>query len=119
MTAKDSGGPRRLLLEENLTLVWGENVDDSGDDLVRILTKLTSDVERFDSMVVYQRKMLEQRAIHAAAVDDDQIAHRSEKLSLEAAERLGLEAAEMAACAREALARLRGVSETRESRASA
>jgi hypothetical protein len=87
----------------NLMLVRRESAKDTGDELVRILMKLTSDVERFDSMVVHQRK----------------IARRSEKLSLEVAERLSLEAAEMVVCAREALAQLRGVSETRESRASA
>jgi len=102
-----------------LTLVRGENADEAGDDLVRILMKLTGDVERFDSMVVHQRKMLEHRAPQPGAFDDDQIARHSEQLSIDAAERLSLEAAEMLACAREALAELRRVSETAKARVGA
>src|SRR6266851_2273078 len=96
VTGRQGGGSPRLVLDRfgslghNLTLAR-ENPNDAGDDLVRILMKLTSDVERFDSMVVHQRKM----------------ARHSEQLSLQAAERLNLEAAEMVACARDALAQLR------------
>jgi len=68
-------------LGRSLTLAHAEQVNDAGDNLVRILTKLTSDVERFDSMVVVQRKMLEERSL-----DDERLSHQSEQLSLEAAE---------------------------------
>jgi hypothetical protein len=108
VTGRQGGGSPRLVLDKfgglghNLMLAR-ENPNDAGDDLVRILMKLTSDVERFDSMVVHQRKM----------------ARDSEQSSLRAAERLNLEAAEMVACARDALAQLRRVSETRNARVSA
>ena len=120
MTGKEGGGSPRFVVErlgglgQNVTLACREKINDAGDDLVQILMKLTSDVERFDSMVVYQRTVLEQRAVQPGAFDDDQIARWSEKLSLEVAERLSLEAAEMVASARKALAQLRGVSETAE-----
>lgn len=74
-----------------------------GEDLVGILMKLTSDVERFDSMVVLQRKMLEERAAHSDALDDDGLARQSERLQLEAAE--------IVADARQALDQLRRLSE--------
>ena len=68
-------------LDRSLTLAHAERLNDAGDNLVRILAKLTSDVERFDSMVVVQRKMLEERSL-----DDERLSHQSEQLSLEAAE---------------------------------
>jgi len=68
-------------LGRSLTLAHAEQLNDAGDNLVRILMKLTSDVERFDSMVVVQRKMLEERSL-----DDERLSHQSEQLSLEAAE---------------------------------
>jgi hypothetical protein len=71
-------------------------LENSGDDLVRIVTKLTSDVERFDSMVVLQREMLEQRADQVGA---DELNRQSERISLEAAE--------MVTSARQALEQLR------------
>lgn len=124
VTGKDSAASRLVLdrfgsLGHNLTLVRGENAADAGDDLVRILMELTGDVERFDSMVVHQRKMLDQQALCAGAIDDDQIGRQSEQLCVEAAERLSVEAAEMLACAREALARLRTMSETAKVRVGA
>lgn len=57
----------------------------AGDDLVRILTKLTSDVERFESMVLRHRRMLEQLADHSVDLDHDQINRQSERISLAAA----------------------------------
>lgn len=59
---------------------------DAGNDLVRALMKLTSDVERFDSMVVVHRKMLEQRATNTDAIHDDVLSNHSERLRVEAAE---------------------------------
>jgi hypothetical protein len=73
--------------------------DQAGDDLVRILTKLTRDVERFDSVVLRQRRMLE----HLGDLDTDQLHLHSERISLEAAE--------MVACARQALERLNRLAE--------
>ncbi len=91
-------------LGQDLQLARGWHVlEDADDDLVRILMKLTSDVERFDSMVMLQRKMLEQRAAHIGAFDDDQLNRQSERISLEAAE--------MVTCARQALKQLRRLAE--------
>lgn len=83
------------------TLRPGE-VNRAQDDLVRILMKLTSDVERFDSLVVLQRKLLQERSAHPEVLDDDQLSRQ--------AERLNLEAAEIVAHAREALNGLRYLS---------
>lgn len=52
-----------------------------GGDLVRILTKLTDDVERFDSVVLSQRKVLEH-----LEVDNDQFNRQAERISAEAAQ---------------------------------
>ena len=71
----------------------------SADDIVRTLMQLTSDVERFDSLVVLQRRLLEDRGVHPDAVDDDQLSRQSERLSHQAAE--------IAAHARQALNQLR------------
>jgi hypothetical protein len=73
------------------------------DDIVHILMKLTSDVERFDSLVVVQRKLLQERGAHPDALDDGQLSRQ--------AERLNLEAAEIVAHARQALHELRHLSE--------
>jgi hypothetical protein len=77
--------------------------EDAGSDLVRILTKLTSDVERFDSMVVLHRKVLEQRSGPVGAFDDDELNRRSQRISLEAAD--------MVTSARQALEQLRRLGE--------
>lgn len=93
----------------HLQLVEGSRVlDDVGSDLVRILKKLTSDVERFDSIVVLQRTMLEQRSGHVGAFDDDELSRQSERISLEAAA--------MVACARQALEQLSRLAEPTKSR---
>jgi hypothetical protein len=65
----------------------------TGGDLVRILTNLTDEVERFDSMVLSQRRMLEQLDL-----DSDQFDRQ--------AERIRVEAAQMVACARQAIDQL-------------
>ena len=72
-------------LGRSLTLAHAEQLNDAGDNLVRILMKLTSDVERFDSMVVLQRKMLQERSAQAD-IDDERLSRQSERLRLEAAE---------------------------------
>lgn len=89
MTAKVVPSPRRP--------------DQAGDDLIRILTKLTRDVERFDSVVLRQRRMLEHLAGHLGDLDTDQLHLHSERISLEAEE--------MVACARQALERLNRLAE--------
>jgi len=68
---------------------------EGGDDLVRILTRLTDDVERFDSMVVSQRKMIELLAAHVDDLDNVQFNRQ--------ADRIRAEAAQVVACARQAL----------------
>jgi hypothetical protein len=70
--------------------------------------QLTSDVERFDSLVVLQRKLLQDRATQSDAVDDDQLSKHSERLSIEAAE--------IVASARQALQQLRQLRELSVSR---
>lgn len=72
--------------------------ENAADDLVRILSKLTIDVERFDSVVLRQRKMIEHVAGHLGELDHDLLHRHSERISLEAAE--------MVACARQALEEL-------------
>jgi hypothetical protein len=80
----------------------------TADEIVRTLMQLTSDVERFDSLVVLQRKLLQDRATQSAAVDDDQLSKHSERLSIEAAE--------IVASARQALHQLRQLRELSVSR---
>lgn len=60
----------------------------NGADLVRILSKLTSDVERFDMMIGAHRNLLEQRMAHGGAVDDMELNSLTDQLSHEAAEML-------------------------------
>jgi hypothetical protein len=68
---------------------------EGGDDFVRILTELTGDLERFDSLIDDQRRMLEQSRGQPGR------GHDTGRQSLR------LEAAEMATRTRKALARLR------------
>jgi phage shock protein A len=82
-------------------------LEGTSDDLVRILTKLTTDLERFDSMVLSQRKMLEHLAGDLGDFDNDQINRQSERISLEAAE--------MVASARQALEQLSRMAEPTKS----
>ncbi len=72
---------------------------DAGDDLVRIVTKLTTDLERFDALLVLHRKMLEHRGAGQTGRPDRQLTRQSERLSKEAAE--------MAVSVRQALEQLR------------
>jgi hypothetical protein len=66
-------------------------IEDAGSDVVQILAKLTDEVERFDSIVLNQRRLLE----HIADIDSDQFNRQ--------AERINIEAAQMVAAARLAL----------------
>jgi hypothetical protein len=76
-----------------------QTVDMTRADLARILINLTTDVERFDSLIAVQRKLLEHVGVDADAFGNDQF-HAQWEL-------LNLEAAEMVRCARQALERLR------------
>jgi phage shock protein A len=78
-------------------------IDGLSSDLIRILAKLTDEVERFDSTVVSHRKMLEHLAGHLSDLDNDQFTRQ--------AERLTVEAAEMVACAHQALEQLHRLAE--------
>lgn len=81
---------------------------DAGDDLVRIVTKLTNDLERFDALLLLHRRMLEQQS--AGQGDDDSLlARRSEQLSQEAAD--------MLTSVREALRQLRRLPQAAKPRA--
>jgi hypothetical protein len=76
-----------------------QTVDRTRADLARILINLTTDVERFDSVIAVQRKLLEQGGVDGPSFGNDQFDAEWELLSLEAAE--------MVSCARRALERLR------------
>ena len=76
-----------------------------GTDLVRIVTRLTEEVQRFDSMVLRQRKLVEHLAGHLNDLESDQLNRQSERISAEAAE--------VAACARQALDELSRIGEPR------
>lgn len=56
------------------------------DDLVRVLVKLTDDVERFDSMILLQRSIIEDRARHLGDVDDEEVSREAHAIRVEAAE---------------------------------
>lgn len=77
--------------------------ENARDDLVRILSRLTNDVERFDSAVLRQREMIEHLAGHVGELGNDQLYRHSERISFEAAE--------MVACARQALEELSRLAE--------
>lgn len=79
------------------------SLTDPGDDLVRLLVELIDDVERFDSMLQLQQRIIEGRARRKADVDDEQLGRE--------AEAIGVEAARLAARAREALDDLRRLGE--------
>lgn len=71
------------------------------DELVRILTELTCDFERFDSMIADQRNILEQRAVRMGrAADLDRETQRFRQ-----------EASEMAARTQKALEQLSNLAE--------
>lgn len=80
----------------------------AGTDLVEILTRLTDEVERFDSMVLRQRKLIEHLAGHLSDLDNDQLNRQSERISAEAAQ--------VVACARQALDELSRIAEPGEPR---
>lgn len=73
--------------------------EDLADDLVAMLTKLTDDMERFDSMVTLQRQLIDERTARQGVLDQDQLAQVN---------RLSLDTAEIITSARQALAQLRG-----------
>jgi hypothetical protein len=75
----------------------------AGGDLVRILAKLTDEVERFDSMVLSQRRMLEHLDL-----DNDQFDRQ--------AERIRVEAAQLVTCARQAIDQLSRLAEPVQAR---
>ena len=81
----------------------------AGSDLVRILTRLTDDVQRFDSIVLGQREMLEHLAGHLDDLDSAQFNRQAELISADAAE--------VVACARQALEELSRLGEPVEPRA--
>jgi hypothetical protein len=57
----------------------------AGDDLVRSLTQLTKDVERFDSMIRNQRHLLERHDAGGVAFDEKVIRRQSRRISAGAA----------------------------------
>jgi hypothetical protein len=88
---------RNRTRDNYVQLQWGE----SGHKAVRILTELTTDFERFDSMIDEQRSVLE----HPAGAF-----RRSESID-RGFLRFRLEAAEMATRTRKALDQLRQLAE--------
>jgi hypothetical protein len=61
-------------------------IDAAGDDLVRILSQLTRQVERFDSMIRHQRGLLRQHGAHPAAFDDRIVRLKARRISAGATE---------------------------------
>jgi hypothetical protein len=59
--------------------------DAAGDDLVRSLTQLTKDVERFDSMIRNQRHLLQRHDAGGVAFDEKVIRRQSRRISAGAA----------------------------------
>jgi chromosome segregation ATPase len=55
-------------------------VEDSGDDLVHILSQLTDDVERFDSIIRDQRRRLEEHRARLAAAEQEQIGRHRRRM---------------------------------------
>ena len=84
-------------------------LEGAGADLVRIVTRLTDEVQRFDSIVLRQRKLLEHLSGHLNDLDDDQLNRQAERISVEAAQ--------VVACARQALDELSRIAEPGEPRA--
>jgi phage shock protein A len=81
-------------------------IDGPSKDLVRILAKLTEEVERFDTTVLSHRKTLERIAGHLNDLDHDQVNRQAERISVEAAQ--------MVAHARQALDQLHRLAEPSE-----
>ena len=59
---------------------------DAGGELVRIVSRLTHDIERFDSMIRDQRHLLQQYGGELGAFDDKLIRRQSRRISARAAE---------------------------------
>jgi hypothetical protein len=71
---------------QDLKSTLGSNPTHPGDDLVRVLVKLTDEVERFDSMILLQRRIIEDRARHLNDVDDEEVSREAQAIKLEADE---------------------------------
>ena len=72
------------------------------DDVARVLTGLSRDVERFRDLVDFQRRVLDDGGIDAGGMGDDELVRQAQRLSAEA-ERV-------AAAARRALDEMRRTS---------
>jgi hypothetical protein len=95
-----TGDSRR---NQDLNSTRDRHLTGPGDDIVRVLVRLTDDVERFDSMLVLQRRIIEERARRTGDADDEQLGRE--------AHAIGLEAAGLVMRAREALDELRRLGE--------
>lgn len=78
-----------------------------GEDVVRILSKLTDDLERFDLIVLRQRHMIERGVRRLGEPDGEQVRRGTEEI--------GAEAVHLAARARQALDELRLLGEDESS----
>lgn len=74
----------------------------AGGDLVSSLSRLTEDVERFESMIQNLRELVKRQATDFGAYDDEQLLRESNRLTTSAAE--------IVTKARGALAELDGLS---------
>jgi len=106
MTGKAQGRPIRPVLDrpgnpgQTVEVVKiSRDLGSRGDDLIRIVAELTSDLERFDALLIRHRKMLE----HQTAGGGEMLTRQSEQLSQEAAN--------MVASVQEALKQLRKLSQ--------
>jgi hypothetical protein len=59
---------------------------DSAGELVRIVSQLAQDIERFDSMIRDQRHLLQQHGADMGRPDDRLLRRQSRRISLHAAE---------------------------------
>lgn len=59
---------------------------DATGDLVRIVSRLTQDIERFDSMVSYHRNLIQQQGADLAGFNDKPLRRQTQLISARAAE---------------------------------
>jgi hypothetical protein len=77
---------------------------DAAGDIVRIVSQLAQDIERFDSMIRDQRHLLQQHRANVGRPDDRDLRRQTRRITIQAAE--------IATRTQGALDELRGLSES-------
>lgn len=85
MTEEPAGSRRN----QDLKPTGDRNLSDPGDALVRVLVNLTDDVERFDSMLLLQRRIIEDRARREGDAAGDEAVREAAAIGAEAAGLVG------------------------------